>query len=286
MNLILSFKNNLIRMNRIIKNKYTGRLKAVIFDWAGTTVDFGCFAPTGVFVEVFRQKGIWISQKEARGPMGMHKRDHIRAISKYPRIAAEWSDTHGRECTEKDIEEMFMSFIPLQLSVIEAHSEIIPELPGALEVIRSHDMKIGSTTGDNNEMMEILTGSAAKQGYVADCVVCATDVPAGRPAPWMAFRNAEKMGIYPMQSIVKIGDTIADIEEGINAGMWSVGVVLSSNEMGLTQKEISMLRIDDLEKRKSIVREAYFNAGADFVIDDLSEMAGLIEKINQSLLIS
>ena len=200
-------------------------LKAVIFDWAGTTVDFGCFAPTGVFIEVFRQKGIKITNREARGPMGMHKRDHIRVISEYPRVREEWIRIYGKECTEADIDEIFSSFIPLQLSVIGRYTEIVPELPDALSVIRSMKMKIGSTTGYNNEMMEILSAAAKKQGYEPDCIVCATDVPSGRPAPWMAFRNAEAMGIYPMQSIVKIGDTVSDIKEGVNAGMWSVGVV-------------------------------------------------------------
>jgi phosphonoacetaldehyde hydrolase len=270
-------------MNTSNKGRYNGRLKAVIFDWAGTTVDFGCFAPTGVFVEVFRQKGIEITQKEARGPMGMHKRDHIREISRYQRVASEWRIVHGTECTESDIEEMFSNFIPLQLSVIEAHSEIIPELPGALEVIRAHNMKIGSTTGYNNEMMKILTAAAARQGYVADSVVCATDVSAGRPAPWMAFRAAENMGIYPMQAIVKIGDTISDIEEGLNAGMWSVGVVLSSNEMGLTQREISELPDEELHNRKQEVRDTFLNAGADYVIDDLSEIGELISTINKRM---
>ncbi len=270
-------------MNVQIKNKYSGKLKAVIFDWAGTTVDFGCFAPTGVFVEVFRQKGIEITLKEARGPMGMHKRDHIREITRNARIASEWRKIHGNECSEKDVEEMFNNFIPLQLSVIEEHSALIPELPAAVEVIRLMDMKIGSTTGYNNEMMKILTSAAARQGYRADSVVCATDVPAGRPAPWMAFRNAENLNIYPMRSIVKIGDTMADIEEGINAGMWSVGVVLSSNEMGLTQEEIGVMDPEELKKRKLAVRELFLNAGADYVIDTLSEIDELIYKINTIL---
>ncbi|MBK7713556.1 MAG: phosphonoacetaldehyde hydrolase [Bacteroidales bacterium] len=166
---------------------YTGKLKAVIFDWAGTTVDFGCFAPTGVFVEVFRQKGIEITMAEARGPMGMHKREHIREITKYPRIIKEWKKVHGGKCRDKDIEDMFKRFIPLQLSVLEEHSALIPELPEALKVIRSMEMKIGSTTGYNNEMMKIVTACAAKQGYTADSVVCATDVLAGRPAPgWLS----------------------------------------------------------------------------------------------------
>jgi len=262
---------------------YSGKLKAVIFDWAGTTVDYGCFAPTGVFIEVFRQKGIEITMEEARGPMGMHKRDHIRVISKYPRVAAEWRLVYQRDCNEKDVEEMFTNFIPLQLAIIEEHATIVPELPEALKVIRSLDMKIGSTTGYNHAMMEILTAAAAKQGYIADSVVCSTDVPAGRPAPWMAFRNAENLGTYPMQSIVKIGDTISDIQEGINAGMWSVGVIMTSNEMGLTLKEINMLDSHELENRKQIVREIFLSAGADYVIDTLAEIGELINQINERL---
>jgi len=270
-------------MNELNRKNYTGKLKAVIFDWAGTTVDYGCFAPTGVFIEVFRQKGIEITMNEARGPMGMHKRDHIRVISQYPRVAAAWQEKHGCGCTMEDIEDMFSNFIPLQLTVIGKHSAIIPELPEALKVIRSMNMKIGSTTGYNNEMMEILTAAAAKQGYVADSVVCASEVPAGRPAPWMAFKNAENLGIYPMQAIVKIGDTIADIEEGTNAGMWSVGVVNSSNEMGLTLKEFNALEPTELLKFQKKVREDYLNAGADYVINSLADVKELFDTINQRL---
>jgi len=270
-------------MNELYRKNYAGKLKGVIFDWAGTTVDYGCFAPTGVFIEVFRQKGIDITIAEARGPMGMHKRDHIRALTQNPRIAALWRAEHKRESTENDVDDMFTKFIPLQMAVIEEHSAIIPELPEAIALLRSMDMKIGSTTGYNNEMMEILTAAAARQGYVADSVVCATDVPAGRPAPWMAFKNAENLNIFPMQALVKIGDTISDIEEGINTGMWSVGVIDSSNEMGLTLNEITMLDKAELEKRRKKVREDYLEAGADYVIDSLAELKALIEKINLRL---
>jgi phosphonoacetaldehyde hydrolase len=99
----------------------------------------------------------------------------------------------------------------------------------------------------------------------------------------MAFRNAEKFGIYSMNSIVKIGDTIADIHEGLNAGMWSVGVVLSSNEMGLTQEELNMMDPVELGRRKLIVRETFIKAGADYVIDDLSEVGEMLATINKVL---
>lgn len=264
-------------------NKFP-ELSAVIFDWAGTTVDYGCFAPTGVFIEVFAHKGIEITIDEARGPMGMHKRDHIKAVAGLDRIRKQWLDKFGRECTEDDIDDLYNDFIPQQLSVIERYSDIVPELPDALDVIRSADLKIGSTTGYNNEMMDLLKESAARQGYTPDSVVCATDVSRGRPAPWMAFRNAENMGVFPMHRIVKIGDTIADIKEGLNAGMWSVGVINSSNEMGLTLTEISMLDKDSLYERISKIREDFLRSGAHYVIETLLETEELLHTINERLL--
>jgi phosphonoacetaldehyde hydrolase len=270
-------------MNEIKEKSFRGPVKAIIFDWAGTTVDFGCMAPTGVFIEVFRQKGIDITVAEARGPMGLHKRDHIRIIGSYPRVAQLWEEKYGRSINEDDINQMFESFIPLQMEVIKNHAEIVPELPAALEIAKMKGLKIGSTTGYNNEMMEILTRAAAEQGYIPDSWVCATDVPAGRPAPWMAFKNAEKLGVYPMHSIIKIGDTIADIDEGLNAGMWSVGVIKSSNEMGLTLNELQALDTHELQQRTIEIRQKYFDAGAHFVIDNLSELEELIDQINEKL---
>jgi phosphonoacetaldehyde hydrolase len=265
-------------------NSNSNSLKAVILDWAGTTVDFGCFAPTGVFVEVFRQKGIEITIEEARGPMGMHKRDHIHAISQMERVQQEWLKRYHRPCSDVDIEQMFDDFIPLQLKVIEKHAEIIPELPAALNILRNKGLKIGSTTGYNNEMMEILTRLADDQGYQPDAVVCSTDVSAGRPAPWMAFKCAELLGIYPMHHIVKIGDTVADIHEGLSAGMWSVGVVQSSNEMGLTRNQVANLSPGQYKEKSEKVRKKFMDAGAHYVIETLAETRELIATINQKLM--
>jgi phosphonoacetaldehyde hydrolase len=256
-------------------------LKAVIFDWAGTTMDYGCFAPTGAFIETFNRFGLSVTQEEARGPMGKHKRDHIKEILRIPRISEQWENLYGRKFIEEDVDFIYRDFIPLQLSVLEEHSAIVPELPSALEVIRQRDMKIGSTTGYSRQMMDIIGPLAAKQGYKPDCVVCASDVRAGRPAPWMAFRNAEILGVYPARVILKIGDTITDIEEGKNAGMWSVGVVRSGNELGLSLKEVKEMEPHLLEAEMEKVRIKFLNAGADFVIDDLNEIDALIEKINE-----
>ena len=72
------------------------KIKAVIFDWAGTTVDFGCMAPVQAFVEVFKQYGIEPTMEEVREPMGMLKWDHIRTMLEMPRIKREWIRLYGQ----------------------------------------------------------------------------------------------------------------------------------------------------------------------------------------------
>ncbi len=49
---------------------YRGPIKALLLDWAGTTMDFGCMAPAVVFIKVYEKAGVPITMEEARQPMG------------------------------------------------------------------------------------------------------------------------------------------------------------------------------------------------------------------------
>ena len=51
-------------------NPASSFLQAVVFDWAGTVIDFGSQAPMGAFVELFRRHGVEIGIDEARVPGG------------------------------------------------------------------------------------------------------------------------------------------------------------------------------------------------------------------------
>jgi len=259
-------------------------IKGVIFDWAGTTVDFGCMAPAGVFIKVFKMKNIKITMEEARTPMGMHKKDHIREITKMERVKNLWYQEYKRECNENDINELFKEFIPLQMEIISNYSELIPETVDTQNYLRSQNIKIGSTTGYNNEMMSIVTARSETQGYKPDNIVCATDVPSGRPAPYMIYKNALELEIFPMSSIIKVGDTISDIREGLNAGTWSVGVIDSSNEMGLTLDEFNKLNESEIEEKRKSIAKKYFNAGAHYTINKLTDIKIVIEDINKKLI--
>ncbi|UCH02198.1 MAG: phosphonoacetaldehyde hydrolase, partial [Candidatus Bathyarchaeota archaeon] len=166
---------------------YRGPVKLVILDWAGLTVDYGCYAPAVVFIEVFKQKGIDISMKQARGPMGRYKRDHIKCILEwYPDVAAQWTEVYNRNWTDGDIDDMFENlFKPLQLKVIRKYTQLIPGTLETVKWLRKRDIKIGSTTGYFKEAAQINLEEAVKQGYKPDVAICSDDVPAGRPYPWM-----------------------------------------------------------------------------------------------------
>ncbi len=270
-------------MDFIFQRSYRGPLQAVILDWAGTTMDYGCFAPAVVFVEVYKRQGVEISMAEAREPMGAHKKVHIRAISKIPRVAESWQTFEGQPCTEDDVETMFQDFIPLQLGCLADYADLIPGTLEACEDFRRRGMKIGSTTGYTKEMMELLSDEARKRGYQPDSSVCATEVPAGRPHPWMCLQNAFNLQIYPMEAFVKVGDTLPDIAEGLNAGMWTIGLALTGNEFGMTAAEIAALGPGERETRRTKACQRMTHAGTHYVVDSIADVPPLIDAINARL---
>ena len=270
-------------MEFVFSRTYRGPLKAVLLDWAGTTRDYGCVAPAAVFMDVFKHKGVEITVEEARAPMGAHKKVHLREISKIDRVSNLWEKTHGRKPTEEDVEAMFREFIPLQLQCLAQYADLIP---GTLETVadcRRRGLKIGSTTGYTGEMMTVLQAEAQRRGYVPDSTVCANQVPAGRPYPYMCLQNAINLQVYPLGAVVKIGDTLPDIEEGLNANMWTIGLAKTGNEMGLTEAQIAAL---DPEERQAKLQRAYkrmHQTGAHYVVDSIAEVPQVLDAINSRL---
>ena len=265
------------------QHPYRGPLQAVILDWAGTTVDYGCMAPAAVFIETFKQRGIEVTMAQARAPMGMFKLDHIRAIAQMEPVATHWQAVYGRPCGEADVEAMYHDFLPLQLAVIAQHADVIPGTLEALTAFRQRELKIGSTTGYTRAIMDQLAPLAAQRGYVPDAIVCADEVPAGRPQPWMMFQNALNLKVYPMAAIVKIGDTVPDIEEGLNAGTWTIGLVKTGNEIGLTEADVNALDPSALKARLEAGHARLDQAGAHYVVDGLADVVSVLEDIEARL---
>ncbi len=266
------------------KRNYTGPIKAVILDWAGTTMDYGCYAPAVVFTEVFRRHGVPISMEEARAPMGAHKLVHIRKVSQIPAVAERWGGVHdGQACTEEDVQGMFEEFVPLQIACLADYADLIPGTLEAVEDFRKRGLKIGSTTGYTIEMMEVLLGEARKRGYEPDATVCASEVPEGRPAPWMCLENAKRLGRYPLEAWVKVDDTLPGIEEGLNACMWTIGLAKTGNEIGLNEEEIARLSTEELERRLEGAYGRMQRAGAHYVVDDITAVSDCLDDIERRL---
>ena len=251
---------------------YRGPIQAALLDWAGTTMDFGCMAPAVVFVKVFERAGVPISMEEARAPMGAHKRVHIQKITELDGVRARWAAKHGRPPAGKDVDRMFADFVPLQLDCLSEYSELIPGTLDVVQALRGRGVKIGSTTGYLREMMEINLRDAKKQGYEPDSTVCASDVPAGRPYPFMCLQNVINLQVSPVEACVKIDDTVPGIEEGLSAGMWTIGLAISGNEVGLPLAEWRALGGAEQASRRSRAYERMRMAGAHYVVDTIADM--------------
>lgn len=248
----------------------------VILDWAGTTVDYGCFAPLHAFISIFKSRGIPLTPEEARGPMGLPKLDHVRALCNLPRIRQAWTERFGTPPAEPDVLTLYADFEPTLFQGLRNFTDPLPGVTDTVDHLRSRGIKIGSTTGYTRAMMDIVAPAAAAKGYAPDCLLTPDETPAGRPAPWMIYRCCELLNVWPLASVVKVGDTLSDIAEGLNASVTTVGIILGSNELGLTRDEVDALPAPELKERMDTVRQRYLHAGAHHVLDSIADLPALL----------
>ncbi len=258
-------------------------LKAIIFDWAGTVVDFGSLCPIGAFQTAFAAKGIAVEPGDIHRFMGIHKWEHIQAVLALPQIAEKWRAIHGHGAGPRDVDALYGLAEQKMLETVAGSATPVPHLAEVLALLRKQDLKIGSTTGYTSPLMERLVPAAASRGYSPDFWIASDQVPQGRPWPWMIFRNLEYLKICPPAAVVKLGDTIADVEEANNAGVWSLAVVESSSLVGKSQPELAAMPAKD---RNALIRQVgkkLADAGAHSVINNLSELPAALEQIELRL---
>ncbi|MGF6643756.1 MULTISPECIES: phosphonoacetaldehyde hydrolase [Paraburkholderia] len=258
-------------------------VKAVIFDWAGTVVDYGSLAPMGAFVETFEQFGVSITIDEARGPMGMAKRPHIAALMALPRVSQAWADKYGRAPTERDIDAVYDVFVPKNIAVAASYSQVIPGVAEVTTALRSEDIRIGTTTGYTREIMAEITPGAAAQGFSPDSLVCTGDTPEGRPSPYMIYKTLPQLGVWLAKNAIKVDDTEVGIEEGINGGTWAVGVAVSGNAFGMAEADVKALAPQEFAQRRAAATQRLSNAGAHYVVDSVADLMPVVYDIEARL---
>jgi phosphonoacetaldehyde hydrolase len=259
------------------------QLRAIVFDWAGTTIDHGSRAPMGAFVEVFAHFKVELSIEEARRPMGLPKWDHIKALVGHPDIAARWLRAHGALPTDADVDRIYDVFVPLNTRVVTDYADLIPGTVETVADARKRGLRIGSTTGYTREIMEPLLPLARAQGYAPDNLVCAGDLAAGRPTPLMMYKCFADLGVWPAQAVVKVDDTVPGIAEGLAAGCWTVGVAMSGNALGLSLEQMNALARTEMAARRTLAMRELVLGGAHYVVDSIADLPPVLDVIEGRL---
>jgi len=264
---------------------YTGGVRAVVFDWAGTLVDYGSVAPVLAFRRVFEADGVPVSVAAARAPMGSNKRDHISAILADAGVAADWAAAKGRPPTEADVDRLYAAFTPVQVAAAAARGAPVPGALAAVAACRARGVAVGSCSGYSAEIMAAVVAAAAAHGLAVDAVEAARP-GGGRPKPWMAAAAAAALDAWPLWACVKVDDTLPGIAEGLNAGMWTVGVAETGNEMGYDEREAAAAAAADpaaYAARLAAARARFAAAGAHFVVDSVADMPAVLDAIDAEL---
>ena len=274
-----------VQADYVYTRGYRGKVRAVILDWSGTTADAYVLAPAVVFVEVFKKHGVEISMPEARGPMGLRKDLHIKSLTEEPEIRDRWETVHGKYPDQGDVDRMFADFVPMQLDCLRTYTTLLPGVAEMTQTLQKQGVKIGSTTGFLRSMVDILEADSKKQGYTPDASVAGDDVIHGaRPKPFMLYKNLDLLDAHPIQSVVKVDDTVSGVGEALEAGCWGVGIARYSNYMNFDSLEqAESTSAADVQRRLDHTRDVLRKSGAHYVIDEPIELLEVIDDINERL---
>ena len=258
-------------------------IQAVVFDWAGTVVDFGCLAPVRALEAAFAAEGVAITEAQARKDMGRAKRDHVAALMADPDVAKAWSRKFGRGPDAPDVDRVYAALEPLMLKEAAEHSELIPGAADIAEWLKRERIKIGSSTGYTRAMMAGILPRAAAQGYAPEVVVCAGETKAGRPSPLPMWKVLVELGAYPAWRSVKVDDAAVGIEEGRAAGAWSIGVAASGNGVGLGLAAWQALAPSERRSRSEAATDVLRDAGADYVVGTVAELKDVLLELERRI---
>jgi len=261
---------------------------AAIFDWGGTVVDCGVCAPVLTYVDLFKNEGVEITEDEARAPMGSKSSIHIGKILEMEAVRKRWRDAkEGKEPDEADLERMVESFIPQVLTNLQKYSNVIDGVSETVNVLRKspYDLKIGSTTGYPERVLNVLLSASSSQGYTPDASSCLSDVPIDvKPSPFMLWTCATRLGVMPIEAIVKVDDSVNGIHEGLLAGCWTVGIAMTSTYVGLTEHQIEEVPKEELTRLVNRAYKHLTSSGAHYVIDTIRDLPLVIDDINRRLI--
>ena len=215
----------------------------ILFDVIGTTVKDnynGNSLITDCFLRSFIKYGYMISYDKINQKRGMSKREAIRDML--------FESGHDPEMTDK----IYNEFIGLLMKSVRFFSEM-DEASKLFDYLKERYVKIGLGSGLPKEfLVEIINQvgwDMKKFGYIGS----SDELGAGRPDPVMIRDSMNKLNIHDKSRVLKIGDSVADIQEGKNAGVMTAAVLTG------TQKK------EELER-----------SNPDYIFSDINELRKII----------
>jgi len=246
-------------------------IRAVVFDWAGTIVDFGSLAPMGAFVRLFANHGVQTTIAQARVPMGLPKLAHIEAMGAMPEIAAQWQRAKGHAFSAADAQALLEEFEPMSAASAMEHSDFIPGFLDTYAMLKSCGIGVATTTGYTRKIMTPLIAKAAAAGFEPARVICCDDVAHSRPHPLGMQECMQSLGLAGQSaSVAKVDDTVPGLQEGLNAGCWTIGVAASGNALGWSWDEWVQASEDEREHALVGATRTLREAGAHEVIESVA----------------
>jgi phosphonoacetaldehyde hydrolase len=211
--------------------------------------------------------------------MGRAKLDHLRAILADPQVLSQWIAVKGAAPDEADVNRLYERLAPMMAAAAAKTSLLIPGAAQAAADLTALGVRLASGTGYTRQMMADIIPRAAEQGYRPEVVICADETPTGRPAPFMTWQALIAVEAWPARACIKVDDAAVGIEEGRLAGCWTVGLSASGNGIGLDLESYRALDPQDRRLRLAQSEAALREAGADFVVEDISNLMPVVREI-------
>ena len=260
------------------------KIKAVVFDWAGTIVDFGSLAPMGAFVRLFANHGVTTTIAQARVPMGLPKLAHIEAMGAMPDIASQWAQAKGHTFNAQDAQALLEEFEPMSAASALQNSDFIPGFLDTYAKLQKTGVAVATTTGYTRKIMTPLIAKAAAAGFVPARVICCDDVAHSRPSPLGMQECMATLGVVGQSKrVVKVDDTVPGLQEGINAGCWTVGVAASGNALGWSWDEWVQASEEEREFALEGSYRTLRDGGAHEVIRSVADLESALKSIESRI---
>lgn len=257
-------------------------IKAVVFDWAGTTIDYGSRAPIIGFQAAFERFGVHLDEATIRQDVGLDKKAHVKKMLQDPDVWAKYVKQAPASTLEQAVASVYAAFQETIQAALTQTADLKPGVAAFLNYLDEKRILVATTSGYNQAMIQTLLPLVKKQGFQPTVnVTSELTSGVGRPAGDMLSYALKQLGVDDPASVMKIGDTVNDIKEANNAGAIAVGVVVGSNLIGMSETEFVCL--DKLEQARLIADASgkFYEAGADHVVASMADVMPLIEHLNQ-----